>query len=134
MTRHSKRKYRSKKMQSISNVSSGNIGAVLKHLAVRAGRRILRFLWRQVKWGLWIGSFLIGSYLAMYLHYMWVGVGLLWIAIFIAVGWLMQLIKYEEHDYSSRSGRSRESPLEIQQKEVQEDIDAYQREQEDRHA
>lgn len=110
------------------------MSTALKRLARRAGARVLRFVWRQVRWWLWIGGFVAGSYLAMYLRYMWVGVILLWIAIFVAVAWFMQLIRYEEREYEDRSGKLRESPIEIQQKEMQEDIDRYQREQEDRHA
>jgi len=134
MTRRRKRTHHPAKMQSAQKLPPGGISMILKRLAIRTGKWLLQFLWQQVKWWLWIGGFLAGSYLAMYLHYMWVGAILLWVAILIAIGWFMQLIKYEEHDYSDRSSRPRESPIEIQQKEMQEDIDRYQREQEDHHA
>jgi hypothetical protein len=131
MAHSSKRKSR---LPDTQIASSHGIGAVVQRLAVRAARHVLRFLWRQIVWWIWIGGIALGGYLiVMHTHYTWIGGIMFCIAFGVAICWFMDLIHYEDGgDYSDRPARPRESSLERQQKEVQEDIDRYQREQEDR--
>lgn len=112
---------------------SNSAGSALQRLGRRAAQRLLHFLYKQLLWAAWVGGISLAGYLiAMHTRYTWVAAGLFCVAFILACCWFMDLIHYEDDGYTERSSRRRESPLEQQQKEVQEDIDRYQREQEDR--
>ena len=97
---------------------------------------LFRFLWRQIKYCLWIGGFLVGGYVALqFFHQFWVGSIMFFIAVVIAVAWLMSFFDSEAwatDGYDDRFRKSRESPFEVQQREFEEDMNRYQREEEDR--
>jgi hypothetical protein len=130
-----KRKTSSKKSRAQTPPRRG-IGPALQRLAARAGRWLLRFLWRQVKWWLWIAGFAGAGYAAVQMRYPFVGGILFWVGIIIAFAWLCNLFRVRGYDddytYDDRSSRPRENYIEQQRQDFEDDMNRYQREQEDR--
>ncbi len=98
---------------------------------------LLRFLWRQVTYYLWTGGFLLGGYVALeYFHQFWVGSIMFFIAVIIGFAWLLSFFNSDTwtgYSHDDHRRKPRESPFETQRREFEEDMDRYQREQEDRH-
>ncbi len=99
---------------------------------------LYRFLWRQLKYCLWIGGLLAGGYVALeYFHQFWVGSIMFFVAVIVTVAWFLSFFNSEtwtNDGYDDQSRRHRESPHEVQRREFEEDMNRHQREEEDRHS
>lgn len=98
---------------------------------------LTRFLWRQLRYCLAAGGFFAGGYIIQqYFHQYWaVGSVMLFIAVIIGIAWILSFFSSDTWSSDSYdSGKRRENYSEVQQREFEEDMHRFQREQEDRHA
>lgn len=96
---------------------------------------LTRFLWRQLQYCLWAGGFFAGGYIIQqYFHQYWaVGSVMLFIAVMIGIAWILSFFNSDTWS-SDTSSKHRENPFEVQRREFEEDMNQYQREQEDGHS
>ncbi len=99
-------------------------------------RWLYRFLRRQVFYCLWTGGLLVGGYAALeYFHQFWVGSIMSTIGVIVAVAWFLSFFQSEtwtNNSYDDQPSKRGESLYEVQQREFEEDMNRYQREEEDR--